>query len=233
MLDSHTSTTTTLVSPQRQQAPPCASNSLRLFPSPSTTATVANSTLALQASPLATVENSQGLSSTADRKRRHSRDFPQLGPGKPPRRPGHISHKSASAIPTLSTINILPYTPKVGSPLVASPGSPSSARTSASSRRPSIASAKSWVGRPSTMATAPHEQLHVNNAADLLRQAMLTNSGVAHVRYVFSLPLFRSRHTCFQAVTWGLCLTRLSPVASGRTSLPSLAITRRVIAMIA
>ncbi|KAK6415145.1 Serine/threonine-protein kinase, partial [Oleoguttula sp. CCFEE 5521] len=143
------------------------------------TAAVANSTLALQASPLATVENLQGLSTTAERKRRPSRGQIFPPPGKPPRRPGHVSHKSASAIPTLSTINILPYAPKVGSPLVASPGS--SPRTSASSRRPSAASAKSWVGRPATMANAGlHEQPHVNNAADLLRQAMLTNTGVTH-----------------------------------------------------
>lgn len=106
-------------------------------------------------------------------------------PRSPGRRPGHVSTKSASAIPTLSTINIVPFAP---SPL----GSPTAAQTAASSRassrRPSAASGRSqrsWVGK-STSTTftnsmaSPYETANqggpLNGAADLLRQAMMSGS---------------------------------------------------------
>lgn len=129
-----------------------------------------------------------------ERKRRlDSRDPPLPAPHKPARRPGHVSHKSASAIPTLSTINILPFAP---SPL----GSPTSVRTAASSRRPSTASqrsARSWLGKPNAVMANPfdgpgHGNLNPNpnTAADLLRQAMKSNSQQRYVMapFHFSLP---------------------------------------------
>lgn len=133
-----------------------------------------------------------------ERKRRlDSRDPPLPAPHAPARRPGHVSHKSASAIPTLSTINIAPFAP---SPL----GSPTSVRTAASSRRPSTASqrsARSWLGKSSAMASSydgpshGYGNLNPNTAADLLRQAMKSNSQqryvwpFSHIR-VGSLRLF-------------------------------------------
>jgi hypothetical protein len=143
-----------------------------------------------------------------ERKQRRLEDSnPPLNPPRSPgRRPGHVSTKSASAIPTLSTINIVPFAP---SPL----GSPTAAKTAASSsrassRRPSAASGRSvrsqrsWLGKTTTTTvsssmTSPYETANqnqggpLNGAADLLRQAMMSGSQ----RYAESLhfPLRASR----------------------------------------
>lgn len=124
--------------------------------------------------PTGKVDASQVLDAGERKRRLNSRDTTL--PSRPPaRRPGHLSHKSASAIPTLSQINIgsAPYAP---SPL----GSPTTSTASArSSRRPSAASlrsVKSWLGRPATSSMATPQDSHFlqqpGNAADLLRQAM-------------------------------------------------------------
>jgi hypothetical protein len=134
---------------------------------------------------------------------------PPLNPSRSSgRRPGHVSSKSASAIPTLSTINIVPFAP---SPL----GSPTAAKTAASSRassrRPSAASGRSirsqrsWVGKSTATTSSssmanPYETANqnqggpLNGAADLLRQAMMSGTQ----RYVDWFPLhLRPFSMCF------------------------------------
>lgn len=169
-------------------------------------------------------------SNPPDRKRRlESRDTPLNPPRSPARRPGHVSSKSLTAIPTLSTINIVPFAP---SPL----GSPTTTRTAASSRassrRPSAASGRStrsWLGKStanaSTMAS-PYETANTNQggplsgAADLLRQAMMSGSqryaaesltytrthasSVLRVHFLLHktpLPRFHMLHTCTTPTT--------------------------------
>ena len=75
------------------------------------------------------------------------------------KRPGHLHTKSASAVPTLSTLNAQPE------------AAPSPPRSPAKCRPVS----RSWLSRPaSTMSATQHEgQLNSNVAADLLRQAMM------------------------------------------------------------
>ena len=129
--------------------------------------------------PTGKVDASQVLDAGERKRRLNSRD-PALPSRPPARRPGHMSAKSASAVPTLSQINAsAPYAP---SPL----GSPTTSTASArSSRRPSAASlrsVKSWLGRPATSSMATQQDGHLQqpqqqhqqpgNAADLLRQAM-------------------------------------------------------------
>jgi hypothetical protein len=130
---------------------------------------------------------------------------PPLNPSRSSgRRPGHVSTKSASAIPTLSTINIVPFAP---SPL----GSPTAAKTAASSRassrRPSAASGRSiqsqrsWIGKSAATTLTnsmanPYETPNqnqggpLNGAADLLRQAMMSGTQ----RYVNYFPHLHAYH---------------------------------------
>jgi len=147
-----------------------------------------------------TVDDSLPFKQPERKRRLDSRDPPSNNPPRSlGRRPGyHKSNKSASAIPTLSTINIAPFAP---SPL----GSPTATRTAASSRassrRPSAASVRSqrsWLGKTpatttnsSTTMASPHEGASnsqggpLSGAADLLRQAMMSGSQ----RYVATCKL--------------------------------------------
>lgn len=144
-----------------------------------------------------------------ERKRRlESRDTPLNPPRSPGRRPGHVSTKSASAIPTLSTINIVPFAPSpLGSPTVTTSGTKTAASSRASSRRPSaasgrsVASQRSWLGKTTTATASnsmasPYETANqnqggpLNGAADLLRQAMMSGTQ----RYADSLSLTRTSH---------------------------------------
>lgn len=92
-------------------------------------------------------------SKSPERKRRHSRPREEHSHRKPPPRPKHISTKSASAVPTLSTTTVAP-TAVSCSPTKAHPAS------------------RSWLGRPASMA-ASHDGANSHTAADLLRQAMM------------------------------------------------------------
>ena len=78
-------------------------------------------------------------------------------PRRPPRRIGHLSTKSSSAVPTLSTLSIAPSRAPPTAPQ--SPTKPQNPR--------------SWITRRASMATAQNSQLTSHAAADLLRQAML------------------------------------------------------------
>lgn len=150
--------------------------------------------------PTGKVDSSQVLDPGERKRRLNSRDTTL--PSRPPaRRPGHLSHKSASAIPTLSQINIgsAPYAP---SPL----GSPTTSTASArSSRRPSAASlrsVKSWLGRPATSSMAMQQDNHFQqqsgNAADLLRQAMKHGSRYVSL-YLRYFPFCATRVALFSA----------------------------------
>jgi hypothetical protein len=139
-----------------------------------------------------TVDYQRDSNQPEKKRGREPRDTPLNPPRSPGRRPGHVSTKSASAIPTLSTINIVPFAP---SPLGSPTATKTAASSRASSRRPSAASQRSvrsqrsWLGKTATTTTnasssmaSPYETANqnqggpLNGAADLLRQAMMSGT---------------------------------------------------------
>ncbi|KAK0252743.1 hypothetical protein LTS09_012160 [Friedmanniomyces endolithicus] len=91
---------------------------------------------------------------------------PPPAPPPPTRRPGHLSSKSASAVPTLSTLSI-----------VAPPSAPTPPLSPTRSSRPT---SRVWLGRPASslsMATTHDGHLNPHTAEDLLRQAIMAKHG--------------------------------------------------------
>ena len=107
------------------------------------------------------VDDRQDLSTSPDNKRRISVEKQEISQHKrpPSRRLGHLSSKSTSAVPTLSTL-------VASAPAIAAPQSPT---------KPGQPP-RSWLGRRASIMAATSQDGHLSNphtAADLLRQAMM------------------------------------------------------------